>query len=66
MKINLAELKKALDRIEKDRGGTTLGISIPLDRHVEIKYSTDAQEAVITIYPEESAKFPEIMKKERL
>lgn len=66
MKISIEELKRAIGRIEKDKGGTTINLSIPLDRHVEIKYSTDAQEAVITLYPEESQKFPEIMKKERL
>lgn len=66
MKITLKELKRAIDRIDKDKGGEIISITLPLDRSMEIKYNTLDQEATITLFPEETQKFPEIMKKERL
>ena len=66
MKINLDELKRAINRIESDKGSTIINIEIPLDRNLEIRYTTTEQDVKIILYPEEVQKFPEILKKERL
>lgn len=66
MKINLDELKRAINRIESDKGSTIINIEIPLDRNLEIRYTTIDQDVKIILYPEEVQKFPEILKKERL
>ena len=66
MKIHLDELKRAISKIEKDKGSTIITVTTPMDRFVEIKYNTLDQEVTIMLYSEDTGKFAEIVKKERL